>query len=124
MIFMDIGKRITELRKLKQISQQQLADKIGINQSVLNRIENGSRPLRDDEIKAIANFFKVSTDYLLDVPKIVGVLYNADSKIIDIAEKIQFTEGLNKLFKVASGASAKNIKIATNLLEQLNDNKA
>lgn len=121
---MDIGKRITELRKLKQISQQQLADKIGINQSVLNRIENGSRPLRDDEIKAIANFFKVSTDYLLDVPKIVGVLYNADSKIIDIAEKIQFTEGLNKLFKVASGASAKNIKIATNLLEQLNDNKA
>lgn len=120
---MKIGERITELRKIKKISQQQLADRIGMNQSVLNRIENGSRPVRDDEIKAIANFFKVSTDYLLDVPKIVGVLYNADSKIIDIAEKIQFTEGLNKLFRAAIGANAKNVQIAANLLEQLNDDK-
>lgn len=120
---MKIGERITELRKIKKISQQQLADKIGMNQSVLNRIENGSRPVRDDEIKAIASFFKVSTDYLLDVPKIVGVLYNADSKIIDIAEKIQFTEGLNKLFRAAIGANAKNVQIAANLLEQLNDDK-
>ena len=32
---------------------------------MLNRIEKGTRPIRDDELKTIADYFNVSTDYLL-----------------------------------------------------------
>ena len=60
-----IGKRIIDLRNDKDINQTQFADCIKINRSVLNRIELGTRSIRDDELSTIANFFNVSTDYLL-----------------------------------------------------------
>lgn len=60
-----IGRRIAELRESKNISQTELASRININRSVLNRIEFGTRPARDLELKGIANVLDVSTDYLV-----------------------------------------------------------
>ena len=57
--------RIANLREGHDLNQKELADKLGINRSVLNRIEKGTRPIRDDELNLIANYFNVSTDYLL-----------------------------------------------------------
>ena len=62
---MDVSSKISDLRKNHNLTQKELSDKIGINQSVLNRIEKGTRPIRDDELKTIADYFNVSTDYLL-----------------------------------------------------------
>ena len=62
---MSIGKKIIELRESQGLTQSMLAEKININRSVLNRIELESRPIRADELKLIADFFHVSTDYLL-----------------------------------------------------------
>lgn len=59
------GSIIKNLREKNELSQSELAEKIGINNSVLSRIESGDRQLRDDELVKIADFFKVSTDYLL-----------------------------------------------------------
>lgn len=60
-----IGRRISEFRESKNISQTELASRININRSVLNRIELGTRPARDLELKGIANVLDVSTDYLV-----------------------------------------------------------
>ncbi|WP_259767289.1 helix-turn-helix domain-containing protein [Pediococcus pentosaceus] len=60
-----IGHRISEFRESKNISQTELASRININRSVLNRIELGTRPARDLELKGIANVLDVSTDYLV-----------------------------------------------------------
>ena len=62
---MKTSERIRELRKARDVTQQELADAIKMNQSVVNRIERGTRPIRDDELKELARFFNVSTDYLL-----------------------------------------------------------
>ncbi|WP_274852951.1 helix-turn-helix domain-containing protein [Pediococcus pentosaceus] len=62
-----IGRRIAELRESKNISQTELASRININRSVLNRIELGTRPARDLELKGIANVLDVSTDYLVGI---------------------------------------------------------
>ena len=59
------GAIIKKLREDNKLSQAELADNIGINNSVLSRIESGDRQLRDDELIKIADFFNVSTDYLL-----------------------------------------------------------
>ena len=61
----DIGRRIYDLRVERDVQQGELARAIHLNQSVLNRIEKGTRPARDVEIRAIAVFFHVSTDFLL-----------------------------------------------------------
>lgn len=47
------------------MQQQELAKAIHLHQSVLNRIEKGTRPARDLEIRAIARFFHISADVLL-----------------------------------------------------------
>jgi len=61
----DLGQRIVYLRNLKEISQSELAIAINLNRSVLNRIENGTRPVRDIELVSLADYFNVTTDYLL-----------------------------------------------------------
>lgn len=62
---MGLPNRIVALREAREISQTDFANRLGINRSVVNRIEKGTRPVRDDELKSIARFFNVSIDYLL-----------------------------------------------------------
>lgn len=57
--------RISELRQQNNLTQKELAKKLNINHSVLSRIETCERPMKDDELLKIADFFNVSTDYLL-----------------------------------------------------------
>ena len=47
---MNIGARIKYLREKNDMSQKQLSEKAKINTSVMNRIESGERPIRDDEL--------------------------------------------------------------------------
>lgn len=62
-----IGRRIYDLRIERDIQQGELANAVHIHQSVLNRIEKGSRPARDTEIRDIALYFGVSADTLLGI---------------------------------------------------------
>ena len=109
---MRIGEKIRDLRKAHDLTQEELADKLHMNRAILNRIELGSRPLRDDEILQISNFFGVSADFLLDTD------YKINNKIMQDGRKTQ----LQGLINIARKSSNKNILVATNLLEQLNDN--
>lgn len=62
-----IGDIIKRLLDENDLTQLELAEKLDINKSVLNRIISGERPARDIEILTIASFFNVSTDYLLEL---------------------------------------------------------
>ena len=63
----NIGERITLLRTNKGINQAEMAKSLNISPSVMNRIELGTRAIRDYELIAIANFLKVSSDYILGI---------------------------------------------------------
>lgn len=62
---MDIGKRIISLREKKGWTQKELANRIKINVSVMNRIESNDRPVKDNELVALANALDCTTDFLL-----------------------------------------------------------
>ena len=64
---MKIGFKIQSLRENLGMTQRDLANKIDISYSVMNRIESGTRAVRDDEVIKIADALDVSTDYLLGV---------------------------------------------------------
>lgn len=68
---MSVASNIVTLRERQGLNQKELAENLNMNRSVLNRIENGTRPVRDDELKIIADYFNVSADYLLgrETPK-------------------------------------------------------
>lgn len=61
------NERIVALREDADMTQKEFAAKIGINRSVVNRIEKGTRPIREDELRRIAGVFGVTTDYLLGI---------------------------------------------------------
>ena len=62
---MNIGKKIVSLREKRGWTQRELAARINLNASVMNRIESNDRPVKDSELLSLANIFEVSTDYLL-----------------------------------------------------------
>ena len=62
---MVLGYKIRKLREELGLSQLELSEKLNLNNRILSRIELNERSVRDDELLAFADFFDVSTDYLL-----------------------------------------------------------
>lgn len=65
-----IGDRVRVLRKEKGISQKTLAEQLQLlgfdfNDLTILRIETGKRFVADYELMALADYFNVSSDYLL-----------------------------------------------------------
>ena len=65
-----IGDRVRALRKEKGISQKTLAEQLQLlgfdfNDLTILRIETGKRFVADYELMALADYFNVSSDYLL-----------------------------------------------------------
>ena len=63
---MNFGKNVQKNREILGWSQRDLANRVGLDVSVMNRIELGNRPLKDIEIKLFADIFNISADQLLD----------------------------------------------------------
>jgi len=61
----EIGKRISEIRKSKGYSQDDLAKMLKINRPAITQIELGNRNLTVLELKEIANILSISIDKLL-----------------------------------------------------------
>ena len=57
--------RIVDLRERVNMSQSELAKRLGIDKSSMNKIEKGTRKVSSEELDKIASIFDVSTDYLL-----------------------------------------------------------
>ena len=57
--------RIRDLREDSDLTQQQVADAIGITQRKYSYIETGVQPLTDELLIRLADYYQVSIDYLL-----------------------------------------------------------
>ena len=61
----DFSLRLRELRKQKHITQQQLAEQVGLTKAMISAYETASRYPSYDSLIRLASVFGVSTDYLL-----------------------------------------------------------
>ena len=59
--------RIKELRKSAKLSQEELAEKFGVERATISRWENQKHDPSISDLVRLANFFKVSIDYLVGV---------------------------------------------------------
>ncbi|MBT2289254.1 helix-turn-helix transcriptional regulator [Paenibacillus albidus] len=65
-------RRIRDLREDKDITQQKMAEFLNISQTTYSRYENGNLDVPSAVLIKLANFHKVSIDYILgqtDNPK-------------------------------------------------------
>lgn len=108
---MNIGERIISLRKMANISQKELAKLLGMSTTSMNRIELGTRPLRDDEISKISDVFDISADFLLG---------RASSRKEGGTE---YSKEMRNFLAIARESKPRHIEIATNLLSLLKEEK-
>lgn len=64
----DIGAKIKTLRKGRRLTQEELAEKLGITRATVSNYEVGRRAPHINELKRIADFFGVGVDYFGVVP--------------------------------------------------------
>lgn len=61
----NIGVLISQLREAKGETQQALADSLGVKRETVNQWENGTRQIKAEAIKSLAQHFNTSADFLL-----------------------------------------------------------
>lgn len=60
-----LREKIIKLREERDWSQAELARRINMNNTALNKVEKGTRKLSSSELSELASVFNVTTDYLL-----------------------------------------------------------
>ena len=92
-----MGKKLKSLRLEKNLTQKQVADRIGLAISAVSSYESGSRYPSYDVLVKLARMFHVSTDYLLGIT--------------------------NKRNLDATGLSDNEIELVSQLVDMLRDKK-
>ena len=85
----DFPRILTLLRKERNISQKQAAEDLGVAQALLSHYEKGKRECGLEFLIKAANYYKVSTDYLLGRSPVSSgaVISNDDIEDSEAADK-------------------------------------
>jgi transcriptional regulator with XRE-family HTH domain len=67
-----LGRRLRALRRLKRLTQHDLATAVGISVSMLSTIERGSKYPRVDLIRKFARVLEVPLEELFVLPEVVN----------------------------------------------------
>ena len=62
---MALSEKLYTLRKKSGLSQEQLAEQLGVSRQAISKWESGQSVPESDKLVVISNHFKVSLDYLL-----------------------------------------------------------
>ena len=60
--------RLRVARESRGLSQKELGEATGLTATTISRYETGKRKLPNEHIKTVCLHFRVSADYLLDLP--------------------------------------------------------
>ena len=85
---LNIGERITQLRKAKNLSQDELAGKAGVSRTIIGNYERNANSPSIEVLLKLANVFNVSVDFLLGE----GSLASFDKELL---RRIEDIEGLD-----------------------------
>ena len=86
--------RIRQLRNEKEINQDVIGKLLGLEVAGVSKLETGRVPLKDEYIIKLADFFDVSTDYLLGKSDV----RNPDKVEVDMDEvDVAFASGIKGL---------------------------
>jgi len=69
---MKLAEKIQDLRKKNGLSQEQLAEQLGISRQAISKWESEQSTPDIDKVVLISDFFNVSTDYLLKQEKAIS----------------------------------------------------
>ena len=89
-----IGEKIKELRKNSKITQEQLGNAIGVSKMAISYFEKGKKSPGRESLEKIADYFDVTTDYLLG--------RSEDPELNEEDDKVVSEEGKNIMSLIES----------------------
>ena len=96
-----LNERILRLRKLKGMTQLQLAEKLNVSDKAVSKWESGKCDPSLDLIKSLAKLFNCSIDYLVNGKDVVSFLRNDKEfaeKCFELLKESVAPEAYNKFF--------------------------
>ena len=94
-----VGKRIRQARVLAGLTQEQLAEKIGVSRTAIVRWESAETEPTLEHLLALTTSLHVSADYLLDIDddgKTMDILMDVAAKFNQILMMLQEKEDRNE----------------------------
>lgn len=83
----EMGQRIMVRRKGLQLTQEGLAERMGVSTQMISNLELGKKAIRPENLSRLCGILQVSSDFILN-----GV--DARTKVNEVAEKLlELTDG-------------------------------
>lgn len=121
-----IQNRLKEQRSIKKISQRNLAEMIGVSQQTIGSWETGRTEPDQVSLNKLADFFGVSTDYLLgrtqdkSNTQILDAVSN-NPELVDFTKELIQRESMQLLFKQAKSLSDSDIGKIIKIIKAIED---
>ena len=108
--------KLKELRKLHNVSQEELSKKLSVTEKTISRWENEKTQIKPDKAQKLAEYFNVSVAYLLgyiDTPKEELMTFDTGEEFEKARQKILNTPSQGKEIALAygKGNELKNVKV-------------
>lgn len=97
---MDLGKKIIEMRKNAELSQEQLAEKLNVTRQTISNWENGKFYLDIDALVKISKCFNISLDDLLSYDDKVLEYLKDSTDVVKSNKKLLYAILLNILIVI------------------------
>ncbi|MFZ7187207.1 helix-turn-helix domain-containing protein [Avibacterium avium] len=82
---MEIYDKVRVMREIRQWSQEEMADRMGMSVTGYAKIERGQSKLHYDKLEQIANIFNISVNDLIDLDKRMPMWYFGENNNHNIA---------------------------------------
>ena len=93
----EMGDRIRSLRKKFGMTQKELADKLGVTKTIVNRYESGTiKNIKRSSIEIMCNLFNTSASYLLGIEELEDSLAK-ETKLIEQIQDVYGKEAVELL---------------------------
>lgn len=132
----NFSERLRNLRQGKHLSQVTLAEKVGISGQVISQYERGVTRPDYETLLSIADYFNVSTDYLLGNTDVTVRFVNEDElsvlesanenprhyindDTLKMAQELHDNRDLRLMFDSARNLSPEDLKFAVDFLKRI-----
>lgn len=86
-VLIEMGERISKQRKSLKLTQEQLADTIGVSTQMISNLELGKKAIRPENLIKICSALGVSADYLLTGVKANDLYNSIAGKLPDLSPR-------------------------------------
>lgn len=98
---MSVGERLQDVRVMNKYTQQQIGDYLGVDQSLISKIEKDQRKINMSQLDKLCLLYDITPEYLTgESDEYTPVHYRSDEKVdLNVISKMNQVRGYLKLLR-------------------------